>query len=209
MKPLVIAVVGPSCSGKSTVSKWLASVVKDAVHIELDDFFIDMNKRYIFNHGFKDLDRPSNLKWNDLRTVLHRLKQGKSARVPHYSKHLGRRDRYRHVTPKKVIIVEGYLLLYRKFIQDFCDYKVFLNISEKVQYERREATYHSPPAYVREVVIPIFRKYGIPERNICDVVVDSSKPLHKVEWKVYDILEKKFPWIIELKRKRKQATRNK
>ena len=196
MKPVVIAVVGPSCSGKSTVSSWLSSILPNSLHVELDDFFIDMNKRMFFSHGFKDMDRPANLKFEELHRVLNRLKSGKSASMPHYSKKVGKCVGHTMVKPKPVIIVEGYLLFYRKYIADLCDFKIFMNISEKVQYARRETTYHSPPAYVREVVIPTFRKYGVPEREMSDVVLDASKPLRQVEYKVLRILQKRYPSLI-------------
>lgn len=193
MKPILIAVVGPSCSGKSTVAAWLSSILPDSLHVELDDFFIDMNKRTFVSHGFKDMDRPSNLKFRELYRVLKDLKSGRSARMPHYSKKFGRCVGYTLVSPKPIIIVEGYLLFYRKYIADLCDFKIFMNISERVQFARRETTYHSPPKYVREVVIPVFRKYGVPEREMSDVVIDASKPLHQVEHKVLSILQKEFP----------------
>ena len=193
VRPIIIAVVGPSCSGKSTVSSWLSSILPDSLHVELDDFFKDLNKRMFFSHGFKDMDRPSNLHFDELYTILRRLKEGKSAFMPHYSKKVGRRVAMIKVEPRPIIIVEGYLLFYKKYLADLCDYKIFMNISEKVQYERRETTYHSPPEYVKEIVIPTFRKYGVPERKMCDIVVDASKPLHSVEYQVLKLLQKRFP----------------
>lgn len=139
-KPILIGITGGTGSGKSTVSKEIFKTVpeKDIVVIEQDSYYKDQSD-LSYNERIKtNYDHPSAFDNVLLVEHLKKLVEGKSIQKPIYDfeKH-NRKEETIKVEPKKIIILEGILVLYEKEVRDLLDIKIFVDTDSDVRVIRR------------------------------------------------------------------------
>lgn len=184
----LIGVAGPSGAGKSTVTKLIAAGSKNILRIKLDNYFNDI-EGFPKVYGESNWDVPGNLNFDLLFTNLCDLKKGVSTKISLFDKVTFERM-YRTVTPKPIILVEGFLLYFDERIRDLFDKKIYLDIPESEQIKRRikrEAPDRNK--YIREVVIPNYRKYGVPTRKYADIVLDGNQKPERLRDEIVRFLD--------------------
>lgn len=139
-KPILIGITGGTGSGKSTVSKEIFKTVpeKDIVVIEQDSYYKDQSD-LSYNERIKtNYDHPSAFDNVLLVEHLKKLVEGESIQKPIYDfeKH-NRKEETIKVEPKKIIILEGILVLYEKEVRDLLDIKIFVDTDSDVRVIRR------------------------------------------------------------------------
>lgn len=127
---LVIGIAGGSGSGKTTVvNKIIGGLPSNSVSIMYQDAYYwdnghlppDEKKRINFDH-------PDSIEWDLLIRDLDRLISGKSIEMPTYSYvECARLKKSILVEPKKVIIVEGILILTQPELRNRFNVKVFVD----------------------------------------------------------------------------------
>ena len=139
-KPIVIAVAGGSASGKTTVVKEIYDSLegKDIVVIKHDDYYKDQSHLTPAERKLTNYDHPSSLENDLLISQLKDLISGKSIKKPIYDFVIqSRSDKYEILEPKKVIILDGILILEDERIRELADIKVFVECDEDLRLIRR------------------------------------------------------------------------
>lgn len=180
----LIGIGGGSGAGKSAVSYALVDVMPEIFEvINLDDYHrLDTEKNLPLLHGMINWDHPAILNWQSLRNDLAALKKGKTITIqtwahrsnPDY-KNTHRRI-LRHIKPKPIIILEGYLALYNTDLIKLLDKSYYFDLDEQNRNMRRDKnTIIDNPDYAQKVLAPMHAKYVEPTKNNADVVIDVSQ----------------------------------
>ncbi|MBQ3861931.1 MAG: hypothetical protein II779_15515, partial [Clostridia bacterium] len=109
----IIALSGPTCSGKTTtagkLTRRISRAGKRAVVMSIDDFFKDRNDRNVVEGESPDYDSPAAIDLDYLALFMERLRAGKPVLVPHYDfiapGRTGYDEYYPH--PDDIYIFEG------------------------------------------------------------------------------------------------------
>lgn len=173
-RPLIIGICGRSCSGKSSVSRALKAInPRNILHIEADNFAKAVTP-HRFN-GFENLDHPSTIKFGKLIKAIRMLQAGKSTNIP---KKRGERRHTLKVNPKKIIIVDGFLIFSHEDLVGLFDKKIFIDVSDETIRIRRFARNRYPKFdgadYVNKVVIPFSKRYEALQKAQADIVVSGE-----------------------------------
>jgi uridine kinase len=139
-KPIIIAIAGGSASGKTTVVSEIKEVLgeKDLVVIKHDDYYKDQSHLTPEQRKLTNYDHPSSLENELLISQLKDLISGKSINKPIYDFVIQTRsDKYEVVEPKKVIILDGILVLEDERIRELADIKIFVECDEDLRLIRR------------------------------------------------------------------------
>jgi uridine kinase len=194
-KPVFIGIAGSSGSGKTTAAWKLKTSSKDVEHVRLDNY-LKHPRTFPWKNGFKNWESPSNIKFNLLLRHLKLLSKGKkvATKIPAaISKH---KDSTLIIRPKKIILVEGFVLFTDKKVRDFFDVRVFFDLPLRLipkRRKRRSKEYYDQE-YDRSVTIPEYLKYGLKQRKYGHYIIDASLPKN--------IIYKKLKKIVELDTKK-------
>ena len=139
-KPYIIGVAGGSGSGKTYFAKELQRLLGDAVCsiIYQDNYYIDQSLRFDGDGGSVNFDHPSSLDFDLLALGLSKLKEGLDIEVPIYEFSTHKRiDKTINCSPKKIILVDGILILDSAVVRAQLDEAVFFDTAEELRYSRR------------------------------------------------------------------------
>lgn len=126
---LVIGIAGGSGSGKTTVVKEIIkSLPKDSVSVMSQDSYYYDNAHLSQEEKKRiNFDHPDSIEFDLLNKHLQQLKNGERAEMPIYSYvNCARAKETNPIVPKKVIIVEGILILANARLRELMGIKVFV-----------------------------------------------------------------------------------
>ncbi len=127
---LVIGIAGGSGSGKTTVvNEIINRLPKDSVAVISQDSYYFDNK-HLSKEEKKEInfDHPNSIEWSLLIKDLDSIKKGKAIDIPIYSYiTCGRAKETTVIKPKKVIIVEGILVLTNAELRKRLDIIVYVD----------------------------------------------------------------------------------
>lgn len=136
----IIGIAGGSGSGKTYFAETLAEKLGSEKSFVLyqDNYYRDQSAKFDFDGGSVNFDHPDAIDFELLSQHLAELKKGHSIQIPLYdfATH-SRRDETIHQEPKKVVILDGILVLSQEILHPHYDYTVFVETPEDVRYERR------------------------------------------------------------------------
>ena len=127
---LVIGIAGGTGSGKTTVvKKIMSSLTADEVALVTQDSYYKDNGHLPLEERQKiNFDHPDAIEFDLLTRHVHALKSGLSVEEPIYSYlTCTRAQETKTVKTRKVIIVEGILILGHQALRDLFDIKVFVS----------------------------------------------------------------------------------
>lgn len=139
-RPYIIGVAGGSGSGKTYFARELQRVLGDKLCtiIYQDNYYIDQSHRFDGDGGSVNFDHPSSLDFDLLAKGLAELKTGKSIEVPIYEFATHKRlTKTITCEPKKIILVDGILILDSKAVRAELDEAIFFDTPEELRYQRR------------------------------------------------------------------------
>ncbi len=190
VRPPVIGIAGPSCSGKSGLARRLLQVLEDRnpVIFPMDAYYLDLSTVPPAEADRRNFDDPEALEWPLLEAHFGALLRGEAVEHPIYN--FARHVREPHgvrVGPAGVVIVEGLFALLRESMRMHYDLAVYLEIGERVSFARRLERDTSERrigrGYVenqwRETVLPMAAEHVIPTRSNADLVLDGEAPLER------------------------------
>lgn len=186
---ILIGIAGPSGAGKSTATEPIDALNPQVLRIKLDDYFNDIESFPKIN-GEPNWEVPQNLNFDMLFQNLSDLKAGKRTEIRTFNKATHKRMP-RTVEPKPVVLVEGFLLFYDKRVRDLFDIKIYIDIPEEVQLQRRmkrEVPEREP--YIKDVVIPHYRTYGVPTKQYADIVLNGEQTPEELQAEIEKIIAK-------------------
>ncbi|KAH7912288.1 P-loop containing nucleoside triphosphate hydrolase protein [Hygrophoropsis aurantiaca] len=162
-KVILVGVGGPTCSGKTTLSKHLRRILPNSVIIHQDDFAPPEDKLPLHPvHNVRDWDAaPGAIDWPRLTKFLKAVKQDGKIPPGHISHdHLNEQKdapipddvferlhaEFKHITEEKeklgekIIwgILDGFLLYWHQEVIDELDARIFLRVPHDVLKKRRE-----------------------------------------------------------------------
>jgi uridine kinase len=137
---LIIGVAGGSGSGKTTVSAKIVERVGPE-HITVlthDRYYADLSHlsaEELLRHNF---DHPGSLETSAMVEHLGALRRGEPAPVPIYdfSRH-ARTGEVEWMQPRRVVLVEGILVLAEPALRALLDIKVFVDTDPDIRFIRR------------------------------------------------------------------------
>lgn len=187
MKPYVIAIAGPSCSGKTSVARALAAQLPATI-FSLDAYYHDLSQLSLEERARFNFDHPDSLEAEMLSRHLHDLAAGREVVRPVYdfATHT-RTTRTETLTPREYLIVEGLFTLYYDTIRDIYSTKVFMEADHDTCLPRRKArdiaergrTEESVHHQYATTVQPMADQFVIPTRKYADLVLSGSAPVEE------------------------------
>ncbi|MDG1014448.1 MAG: uridine kinase [Flavobacteriaceae bacterium] len=137
---LIIGIGGGTGSGKTTVvNQIISEFPKGEVQVISQDSYYNDTSHLTYKDRCKiNFDHPKSIDFKLLETHLKDLKQGKSVKQPIYSFKTHNRTGDTTLTePKKVIIVEGILILSDTQLRTILDIKIFVHADSDERLMRR------------------------------------------------------------------------
>lgn len=136
---ILIAIVGGSGSGKTTVAQKIHEMFPDDSILVCQDFYYkDLSHLPMEERVKVNFDHPESIEFSLLREQLIALKKGEEISLPQYDfTTYCRLNKSLSASSKKIIIVEGLHLLAVPEIKELFDLKLFVDASEDIRLIRR------------------------------------------------------------------------
>jgi uridine kinase len=181
----IIAVAGPSCAGKTELSKRLARELSCPVLL-LDSYYRDLSAILPAERARVNFDEPSAL---DERVLIHQvraLRLGETVARPIYDfathTRVAKTDSF---SATDFLIVEGLFALYWPELRELADLKIFVNAPDDLCLRRRlmrdvverGRTSESVIRQFNKTVRPMANLYVRPTANHADLVLSGQEPL--------------------------------
>lgn len=183
---IVIAIAGASASGKSLIASTIYKELKaelsheDIGIISEDAYYKDQSHMVMEERIKTNYDHPNSMDHVLLVEHLKQLKQGNAVEIPEYdyAEH-NRKTTVTHFSPKKVIILEGILLLTDEHIRNEIDMSIFVDAPLDICFirrlqrdmEERGRTLESVINQYRTTVRPMFLQFVQPSKQYADIIV--------------------------------------
>ena len=167
MKPVIIGIAGGTGSGKTTVARTIYDRVgKDRIEWISHDSYYRNFEGHVPEHGRINFDHPDALETELLARHLDVLCKGSSVEVPVYdfTTHSRKSETHR-VEPRRVIIVEGILVLAEPELRKRIDIKLFVDTPADIRFMRR---------LTRDV-----KSRGRTMESVVDQYITTVRPMHE------------------------------
>ncbi|HEV7243075.1 MAG TPA: uridine kinase [Thermoanaerobaculia bacterium] len=168
MKPVIIGIAGGTGSGKTTVARAIYDRVgKDRIEwIAHDSYYRDFEGLSAEEKHQINFDHPDSLETELLARHLDVLCKGSSVEVPLYDfAAFARKTETQRVEPRKVIIVEGILVLAEPELRKRIDIKLFVDTPADLRFMRR---------LVRDI-----KSRGRSMESVIEQYITTVRPMHE------------------------------
>lgn len=165
---IIIGIAGGSGSGKTSVAK---ALVKDmhlngTVIIEQDWYYKDLAHLPQEERMKWNFDHPDSVEFDLLIKDLKAMVNGETVDVPQYNYVTHSRAKETlTITPQKVIIVEGIMVLYEAKLRKLLDIKLYVDTDPDIRFIRR---------LKRDIY-----KRGRAIDNVIDQYMQTVRPMHE------------------------------
>ena len=184
MKTIIIGIAGGTGSGKSTFTRKLKKEFKDDVAVLYhDNYYRDQSDIPLEERKKTNYDHPDAMETELLVEHLHQLKEGKAIECPVYDYTMHTRsNQVMKVEPKRVILLEGILVLADERLRDLMDVKVYVEADADERILRRVIRDVKERGRDIEGVVeqylttvkPMHYLYVEPTRTTADIVINSG-----------------------------------
>ena len=139
MRPLIIGIAGGSGSGKTTLVERLCEQFGEDVSVLTHaSYYTPRPDLTDEERDSLNLDHPASFDTDRLISDLVDLIAGKTVQVPVYDFAIqDRLEETRTLSPTKIILVEGMLILENKALRNLLDIKLFVDTDDDVRLLRR------------------------------------------------------------------------
>lgn len=182
MSVYIIGVAGGSGSGKTYFTRDLQKELGDenCLVVYQDNYYIDQSKKFDGDGGSVNFDHPSSLDFQLLARDLRKLRNGQNVEIPIYDfvTHSRKRETL-PTSPKRIILVDGILILHSEEVRAELDEAVFFDTPETLRFQRRlDRDVHErgrTPEGVRKQfelqVRPMHNQFVEPSKAFADTIV--------------------------------------
>lgn len=184
MKSIVIGIAGGTGSGKSTFTKKLKDAFKDDVAVLYhDNYYRDQREMTMEERKKINYDHPDAMETSLLVEHLKSLKDGKAIECPTYDyTQYTRAEETVRVEPKKVILLEGILVLADAQLRELMDIKIYVeaDADERIlrriirDVKERGRDIEGVVEQYLTTVKPMHYLYVDPTRSMADIVINSG-----------------------------------
>ena len=176
---------GGSSSGKTTISERLVELTGEEhlSRIELDSYYLERSDEPMELRAQANYDHPDAFDWPLLNDHMAALANGASVEVPiyDYAEH-DRSGETRTVHPKKIIVVDGILVLWDRALRERFDLKIFVDTAPDIRFIRRlqrdvadrGRTAQSVIEQYLGTVRPAHERFIEPSKRYADVIIPEG-----------------------------------
>ena len=181
----LIGITGGTGCGKSTIVDKIINEIsdKDICVLSQDSYYND-NSNLTFEQRDKlNYDIPEALDFELFYEHLKLLKDGFSINRPNYcfTNHLRTKDTTL-IKPKKIIIIEGILILSDENIRNILNHRIYIDVAENIREERRvERDFvdrgrnkHNTIKLFNELLHPMHNLHIEPVKKYCDLILENN-----------------------------------
>lgn len=197
IRPCLIGIAGPSCSGKGELSSWLAAELAAPI-LPLDAYYRPLDHLTPELRAAVNFDEPEALDAELLAAQLESLAQGEPIDRPEYdfTRHT-RTARTTRILPAPFVLVEGLFTLYWETVRRQLAFSVFLSAPDQVCLERRVRrdqiergrSVASVLAQYAQTVSPMRHLHIDPTRAFARLQLDGTCPVEENGRRVIEALE--------------------
>lgn len=185
----IIGITGGTGSGKTTIVNEVINLFdKSEICLLSSDSYYKNNASLDFNQRDKlNYDIPEAIDFDLLNKHIDLLKQEININVPNYcfTTHL-RLEKTTVVEPKKILIIEGILILTNKTLRDSINYSVFLDCPRDVRFQRRLDRDIKERGRNYNDVINLFEtrldimhsEFVEPHKTFCDLILNTNENIN-------------------------------
>ena len=185
MKSIIIGVAGGTASGKTTVSDAiLERVGRDRIaYIQHDSYYRDLSYLPLEERRQLNFDHPDALETELLVAHLRQLQAQEPIEVPIYDFATYQRShQVRRVEPRRVILVEGILILVDRELREMMDVKLYVDTDADLRFIRRlqrdirdrNRTMESVIQQYLTTVRPMHLEFVAPSKRYADVIIPAG-----------------------------------
>ena len=164
---IIIGVFGGTGSGKTTIVNQIVSDfnASDIQVISQDAYYKDNSSITYEERCLLNFDHPEAIDFELLYEHLSALKNGENIQQPIYDfKTHNRTDKTLQISPKKILILEGILIMNYPKLRSLLDLKVFIETNSDMRMERRVK---------RDIT-----ERGRTPKEVMDRYLNNLKPMH-------------------------------
>lgn len=184
--PVIIGIAGGTGSGKTTVARAIYDRVgPDRIEwISHDSYYRNFDALSPEERHRINFDHPDSLETELLVRHLDVLGKGSSVEVPVYdfTTHSRKAEETHHVEPRKVVIVEGILVLAEPELRKRIDIKLFVDTPADLRFlrrltrdiEARGRTVQSVIAQYMNTVRPMHEEFVEPSKRYADLIIPEG-----------------------------------
>ncbi|MBC8320460.1 MAG: uridine kinase [Bacteroidetes bacterium] len=182
---LIIGIAGGSGSGKTTVvNKIIRSLPKNTVaFLPQDAYYFDNGHLSTEEKRKINFDHPNSIEFELLIDDINKLKSGQTINQPIYSYvTCARAKESIPVEPKRVVIVEGILILANKKLRDLLEIKLFVDTDSddrlmriiRRDVQERGRNYNDALTHYEKFVKPMHQQFIEPTKLYADVIIPQG-----------------------------------
>ena len=180
-KVCIVGIAGGTASGKTTIVRRIKEKFgDDIVVINHDSYYKAHDDLSYEDRSRLNYDHPASFDTDLMIADIKKLKNNEEIDMPVYDYTVhNRSDATVHVVPKKVIIVEGILILENKELRDLMDIKVFVETDADERLMRRirrdmverARSIDSILTQYSETVKPMHEQFVEPSKKYADIII--------------------------------------
>lgn len=185
---LIVGIAGGSASGKTTVVNKIKEFFGDGITvIGHDNYYKAHDDMTYEERALLNYDHPNAFDTERMIEDVKRLKAGETVDIPvyDYGAH-NRSDKTQTITPQRVVVLEGILLLYDAQLRDLMDAKVYVDAPADERLVRRirrdmaerERSLHSVLSQYQDTVRPMHEQFVEPTKAYADVIIPRGGENH-------------------------------
>lgn len=183
-KPYLIAIGGPSGSGKSYLAYRLAHALPDASVLSLDSYYREYSHLTYGERCQLNFDHPDSIDVDLLTRQIDTVAQGWPIKRPIYDFETHSRTRNPEpFLPRQYVILEGIFGLYFAAVRDLAAMKVFVQTPDSQCFDRRLArdtvergrSAESVTDQYTHTVRPMAYEYIWPTRHYANLVIPGNQ----------------------------------
>jgi uridine kinase len=187
--PIIIGVAGGSGSGKTTVVRQIVRHLgrSQVTVVHHDSYYRDASHLTEEQRAQINYDHPDSLETPLLVRHLHAMRSGRDVEVPVYDFTTHSRLAETETAPaRKVVIVDGLLILWDRELRKLMDIKVFVDTDADIRMIRRlkrdiEERGRTTESIIRqylETVRPMHLEFVEPSKRYADLIVPQGGENH-------------------------------
>ena len=177
----IVGIAGGSASGKSTIVDAFKEVFKEDIVVLCHDYYYKSHPDLLFEEREKlNYDHPKAFDTAQMIEDIKSLKSGKEVLRPVYDYSIhGRSSEQVLVQPKKVIILDGILILENEELRNLMDIKIYVETDDDERLIRRiqrdaierGRSLQSIIDQYRTTVKPMHQQFVEPSKRYADVII--------------------------------------
>ncbi|MCX6080680.1 MAG: uridine kinase [Chloroflexi bacterium] len=183
--PLIIAIAGGSGSGKTTVAQEILNRVgpERIAYLPHDAYYKDLSGLPPVQKAEVNFDHPNSLETRLLIEHVLQLKTGNQVELPVYDFSIhSRTEKTIPITPHRVIVVEGILILAEPELRTLFDLKIFVDTDSDLRFIRRlqrdiTERGRTPESVIKQylkTVRPMHLEFVEPSKRYADVIIPQG-----------------------------------